>query len=500
VILRAYQQSALERMRCLFRSGRRRVLLIAPTGSGKTVIASEIIRSATARGNRVVFIAHRRELISQCVDKLARFGVTAGVMMGKDTHTPEATVQVCSVMTLLRRELPPADLVIVDEAHHAVSESFKKILDGYPTAAVVGLTATPWRTDRMGLADLFDGHVVAATYPELLAEGSLVPYDAFAYDSPVLDEVPLVAGEYNQKHLEVACNTSVLVGSVVREYLEHGGGRRALLFAAGVRHSQALVEEMTAAGIEAVHLDYKTPSEERDRALAAFGAGDIRVVSSVGILTEGFDQPAAEVAIVARPTKSLSLHLQMLGRILRPAHGKQRALVHDHGGNLLRHGLIEDERDYSPSATPGRVVAVHTCSFCNLMFSSLRRGNCPNCGQLIAPPPEERIVVKPRRSKREVDGTRVDIVEILRRRNAAGLRVDVSPRDLERLGLASSYQKRAEFLRLRGIAQERGWARTWPWKIYHETFGEMPRWSEAELSFVKPARFPFLPVRKRRSA
>lgn len=504
--LRAYQQRAIADLRENIRAGRRRLVLVAPTGSGKTVVAAEIVSSAVERGAHVVFIAPRREIIDQTVEKLGRFGVPAGVIMADDERfDPTQATQVCTIQTLARRldRLPPGTLVIVDECHHAASDSFRKVLAGYPEAVILGLTATPWRTDRLGLADFFEGHVVAATPAELIASGDLVPYDCFAYDAPDLHKVPIVAGDYQQKALEMACNTQVLVGSVVREYLEHGGNRRALCFPVSIAHSQALVAEFKAAGVEADHLDCKTKRDERRAILARLKSGEVRVVASVGVLVEGFDEPAAEVAILARPTKSLALHLQMIGRVLRPSPGKERALLHDHGGNTLRLGLPDDEREYSLMRTPKRVRELHTCSLCHAVFAALKQGCCPRCGELIAPPPEEQLEpVQPRKPTKVVTGERIDLAEIRRRRSEAGLRRDLSDRDIERVASASKWTRMAEYKRLVNLAIAGGWGPTWPRNKYRETFGDFPPpWTQEELRAVAAARFPFLPLeRKRRSA
>lgn len=464
MILRPYQTRALDLLRERIRGGENRLVCIAPTGAGKTVIASEMIRSAVSQGNRVLFIAHRKELIDQTVDKLSKFGVAASVIMGRDSRRDDyLPVQVATIQTLSRRldRLPPAALVIYDEVHHAAAASSTAVLDRYANHCVIGLTATPWRSDRFGLADWFHGSVIAATPAELIESGALVRYDAYAYDSPELHDVGTVAGEYNQQHLELACNTSVLVGSVVREYLAHARGRRAILFPVSIAHSQALVAEFLGAGIRAAHVDCKTPKDERQRILSGLATSEVTVVSSVGILTEGFDSPAAEVCILARPTKSLTLHLQMIGRVLRPSPdtGKTRALLHDHAGNLLRHGFPEDERDYSLTATPARTRELHSCPFCSVVFGrATREGLCPNCRELITEPARAADTPADRREQRHVDGARIDRDAILRARTA-GVPPSTRQRTLERLTR---------------IATERGYKAGWVAHRYRSTYGEWP--------------------------
>ena len=313
--LRPYQLHAIAELRRLVREGKRKIVLVIPTGGGKTIVAAEVIRSAVARGKRVLFIAHRKELIDQAVDKLARFGVDAGVIMADDPRA-DATkmVQVAAIQTLARRmdSLPEADIVIYDECHHSTSNTSIDVLAHYASAVVIGLTATPWRTDKVGL-DFFDAHVVAATPSDLMKLGALVDYEPWAFYSPDLDGVDTFAGDFNQGQLGLACNTKVLVCNVVDEYLRHASGKQALCFPVNIVHSKHLVEQFVLRGVKAQHLDCDTPKAERELILAAFAAGVVQVLSSVGVLTEGFDCPVAEVCILVRPTQSLPLCLQMMG-------------------------------------------------------------------------------------------------------------------------------------------------------------------------------------------
>lgn len=497
--LRDYQSAVIEQLRAKIRAGRRRLVCCAPTGAGKTVIGGFMIQRAVANKLRCLFLAHRKELIDQTVEKLAVLEIPCGVLMADDSRRDDYhAVQVASVATLARRldRLPPADLIIVDECHHATSASYRKIVDAYPKAVVIGLTATPWRTDKQGLADIYEDSVLAATPRELMDQGALVEADYFAYDAPDLHEVGTVAGEFNQKDLAVACNTNVLVGSIVREYTVHAHGRSAIVFPVNIEHSKRLVEEFKQAGYAAEHIDCDTPKIERGRAMEAFRAGSLTILSSVGVLTEGFDAPKADVCVFARPTKSLSLHLQMLGRVLRPFTGKSRALVHDHAGNLLRHGFADDDRDYALTATPSRVIAAHTCPACFSVFRALKKGVCPNCGTLVALP-EER-AESSREDKIQVDGRRISMDEI--RKMRATCRPDLTDRQLARAAAASREQKAAEFLRLQQVQEQRGFKRGFIANQFRACFGHWPRFRDEELKGIEPATAPFFALPKREAA
>jgi len=502
--LRPYQLEALDSLRAHVRAGRKRIVLTMPTGGGKTVVAAAMIRSAVSRGSRCLFLAHRRELIDQTLDKLNRFGVQAGVIMANDRRADSyLPVQVASVQTLVRRldRKPAATLVVVDECHHATSETYRKVVNAYAGATVIGLTATPWRSDKIGLADIYETSVLATTPGELIRGGALVPYDAFAYDAPDLHTVKITAGEFNQRDLAIACNTQVLVGSVVREYIEHARGRRAILFPVNIEHSQALVSELNSAGQTAEHIDCNTPGEIRDSAIQRFRSGALTILSSVGVLTEGFDAPAAEVCILARPTKSLSLHLQMIGRVLRPSPetGKRSALIHDHAGNILRHGFPDDERDYSLTATPARVIAKMTCPACFQIFNRTNAGHCPKCGTLIAIP-EERSESGGRMEHEVVEGRRISREEIERirgKRTTLGLTRELTDRQIARAAAATREQKIGEYLRLLAVVERKGFKAGFASHQYRETFGVWPKFTDEEINAGTPSERPFFPLKPR---
>lgn len=497
--LRPYQSAALDSLRKLVRRGVRRICVVLPTGGGKTVLFSHLIASFLERSQQpVIVIVHRRELVDQTLAKLASVGVQAGVVMGSDRRASTSPVQVCSVQTMQRRldRLPPAGLVIYDECHHAAAAGSREVLSRYPDALLLGFTATPWRADALGLADVFTDSVLAATPRELQALGALVQCDPYAYDAPDLHDVPMVAGDYSPKALGEACNTSVLVGSVVTEYQAHTPGRRAICFPVNVAHSQALVGEFTAAGVTARHIDWSTPADERSATLRGLADGSVLVVSSVGVLTEGFDCPAAEVCILARPTQSLSLYLQMVGRVLRPAANKSVAIIHDHAGNVFRHGFPEDDRDYSLTATPQRILDVWSCTDCHALVSRWRDdGTCPKCGSLQHMPAVEREAIERRRGKDPVAGVRLSRAQL----EAVIAEAKCRGRDLTlaqaaKLARATREDRAAEYLRLVGVAKRKGFRDGFVAHEYRRTFGKWPRFQAADLEGIQPAAKPFLPL------
>ncbi len=401
VCLRPYQLEAINRVRDRVRAGIRRVLIVLPTGGGKTLIASHIIASAVARGSRVLFLAHRRELVNQAYRKLLAQGLAeaqVGVLMASDPRRrPAAPVQVASVDTLRNRAKPPAELVFVDEAHRATAKSYRDIADHYPCAVHLGLTATPYRADGKGLKDAYDDLVVVATPRELIDQGYLVEPRVFTVPSsalPDLSGVRVKGGDYDEAALADAVDRQALVGNIVEHWQRHAQGLRTVVFAVSVAHSKHIVERFQSVGVAAEHLDGTTPTVERDAILARLDAGATQVVGSCGVLSEGWDQPSVKCAVLARPTKSTGLYLQQAGRILRPWQDA-RAIILDHGGCALEHGLPQDAREFclDPPRKAKRQSGPlsKTCPACQAVLPLSTRV-CPECGHVLleAELPQER--------------------------------------------------------------------------------------------------------------
>lgn len=392
VALRPYQQATIEQVRCTIRIGSRRIMVTIPTGGGKTFTSAAIIVSALAKGRRCLFVAHRKELIDQTVKAFVRLGVTdIGVIRAGDKRAnPSAMLQIASIQTLARRKVDvDFDLIVIDEAHRAVAKSYTvHLFERFPRAVIIGLSATPIRSDGRPLNSHFDALVVGALYSELIAAGAIV--EPIVYSTPVLPDLSSVrttAGDYNLEDLEAAVNKGALVGNILHEWRKHPP-QRTVAFAVSVRHSQAIVETFREAGVTAEHLDGTTPEAEREAILARLESGETMVVSNVGVLCEGWDLPSCKTLILARPTKSLGLYMQMGGRIFRPWNDV-RPIVLDHGGNVDRHGLPHVDRTWSLEAKvkqPGE-APTKVCKSC---FAYVRAGApvCPYCGVPFPKPAE----------------------------------------------------------------------------------------------------------------
>lgn len=379
ITLRPYQDNAIVKLRESYRRGNRRVVLVSPTGSGKTVIAMAIVDLASVKnGGNILFIAHRREIIDQTSKKLGKIGIRHGVIMGDDgRHDLEAKVQVASIQTLIRRDLPPADFIIIDECHLSISKSYQKVLKHYGNTPVLGLTATPWRTDGQGLDVVYQDLVLVSQVKDLVRDGYLLAPDIYTPYRPKLTGVRVRAGDYVESDLNDVMNKEHLIGRIVTHWKENTLNKRTVVFACSVTHSKHITHNFINAGIAAAHLDHNTPRNKRNEILEKLASGEIKVVSNVGILTEGWDLPQLECAIMARPTKSRSLYLQMAGRIMRTIDGKTSATLMDHAGNFYEHQSPTTVRNYNLEVEPKKT---------NKKGNKAGIGKiCPDCYRICAP-------------------------------------------------------------------------------------------------------------------
>jgi DNA repair protein RadD len=368
--LRPYQERAISDLRASYGRGKRAPCLVLPTGGGKTVIASAVIRGSIQRGRRVLFLAHRAELISQSVAKLEASGVTDVriIQAATDLGSPTAPVAVASIPTLTKwgDRMPAADLVVFDECHHTVAKTWASIADRYSNSLLLGMTATPQRADGKPLGDVFDDLVIGSTVAELTELGHLVPCRMWA--------PPVGALESRQLAL-----------SPVAAYQQHGNGERAVIFCVTVEHAEAVAAEMNAAGIPTGIVHGSLASDERRQTLTRLRTGDLRAVVNVHVLTEGWDEPAVSVCIMTRKPQHVGTFLQMVGRVLRPAPGKTSAILLDLAGSSLEHGSPEMDREYSldgKGISKADRQAIRQCTACGGVFLAGPQA-CPACGAVL---------------------------------------------------------------------------------------------------------------------
>ncbi len=395
--LRPYQRDVIARISAEIAEGRRKVLLVAPTAAGKTVIAGAIVRAAADRGDRVLFLDHRRELTAQTSRRFYDAGIDAGIIQAGFPARPGEPVQIASVATLHARlvrsrtiERPPADLVIIDEAHHVRARMYRMILERYPGAVLIGMTATPCRGDGRGLGNVFDVLVECPSVAELTAATWLVPALVYAPVRPDLSGLRVARGDYVESELATRVDTRNLVGDIVEHWHRLAERRRTIVFAAGVRHSVHIRDEFRRSGVVAEHIDGSTPTDERDSILERLCEGSVDLITNAMVLVEGWDQPAVAALVLARPTKSLGVYRQMVGRVLRPSPGKTDAIILDHAGAVYQHGLPDEpikwalaadrRAENTAQAARGRhqAPALTTCPECTAV--RFEGQPCPVCG------------------------------------------------------------------------------------------------------------------------
>jgi len=353
--LRPYQERAVKQLTEVIRAGKKRILLVGPTGMGKMVLAAYLMKQTSAKGNPCLFLADFRELIGQCADKLKQYGVPCGVIMsnsGSDQNNSLA--QVASKDTLWARafrtdkmEPPKARLVIGDEAHKSRSETWGKVLGHYKDAIVLGMTATPCRQDGRGLGAFYDAMIIVATYKELRDDGWIVPAKVYAPTVPNLKGVKVSGGDYVKDELSKRMDTHTLVGDIVKDWRKRADGRQTVVFASGVMHSLHIRTQFQKFGVKCEHVDAKNVSwNERVDILGRLHDGLTTVVTNFGILTTGWDEPSVSCMVCARPTRSYGLWRQMAGRVLRSHPGKTDSIILDHSGAVFRHGYPDEDVEW----------------------------------------------------------------------------------------------------------------------------------------------------------
>lgn len=347
--LRPYQQDIIRDTRALMSQGVRSILIQSPTGSGKTLLTAHMLHTAAGRGMASFFVVHRRELIKQSTIAFAEEGLRHGIIAAGFPEDRRHLVQIASVQTLARRYLRyrTPTLVVWDECHHLAAGTWSKLFSNFSSAFHIGLSATPQRLDGQGLGKFFKQMVCGPSVENLIKGGYLSDYRLYAPSKVNLDGVHTRMGDYVQSEVTSIIDKPGITGDVIAHYKKLCAGKRAVVFCVSVAHSKHVVEQFNLAGIKAAHVDGETAQEERDATIKGFRDGHISLLSNVELFGEGFDVPSIEATILLRPSQSLALYLQQVGRGLRPAPGKAQAIILDHVGNCERHGLPDEDRSWS---------------------------------------------------------------------------------------------------------------------------------------------------------
>lgn len=377
--LRPYQNELVERVRKAWRQGYKAPCIVLPCGGGKSCIVAEMARRTTFGGKRVLFLVHRRELVRQICGTFRRWGVLMDLC------------DVMMVQTATRRlkKLKRPALIITDENHHSLAQSYKRIYEFFSAVPRVGVTATPVRLNGDGLGDVNDTLIVGVTAKWLIENNCLAPYDYYAPDVADLTGLHVSRGDFVAADIEKAMIKNTVFGDVVKYYRQLADGKKAVCYCASVKHSQRTADVFNENGISAAHIDGTTPEAERDKVIADFRSGKVQVLCNVDLISEGFDVPDCECAILLRPTKSLTLYIQQSMRCMRYRKGK-RAVIIDHVGNYARHGMPDDDREWSldkkskqQKKQQAEQKPVRQCPECFFTFGIIpgkKVTHCPHCG------------------------------------------------------------------------------------------------------------------------
>jgi superfamily II DNA or RNA helicase len=475
--LRDYQEKAVDVV--LSTNPYARPILCAPTGSGKTIMQAFSAKQALDNGRRTAILTPRAEIFDQTHSALREICGQQNVTALRRGHTfdPSKPVQVVSWPTLVTRLkksdswLPDTHYVHLDEAHLMAAE-IGKVMERYREERnVIGWSATPARKNGKGLGKYFTRIDVVTTVKQLVMEGHLAPCDYWGGKLPDLQGVKTQAGDYVSTKLSERC--AVLVGDVVDNWLRLARERQTIVFAVDIAHAEALTERFLEADISCAAIHTRLTDEKRDQVVEDFKKGFIQVLVNVTIASYGFDSPEVSCIVAARPTKSLVLWLQMLGRGMRPAPGKDACMVLDHADNTRTLGHAEDIYEWELSEADKGVrnktqeakedspaQQDHTCQKCNYMFSGTRE--CPRCGWEVP------------FSARDVAVVDADLVRI-------------GKRMLEPLG--EGWPSHEMFYRmLRHHAARLGKDSTWAWYRYREKVGHAPLRTWKDLSHVPPVK------------
>lgn len=382
--LRPYQQQLIDDTRFQLQLGRKKVLIVLPTGGGKTVCFSHIAESASRKGNRVCVLVHRAELLDQASRSMpVRHGLIAAGRSMDLSHS----VQIASVQTLARRlhQLPKDffQLLIVDEAHHTTAGTWASVVEHFDSARLIGVTATPIRLDGRGLGEHYESMVVGPSAQWLTDNGFLSQAKVLAPPGIQTGGLKKRMGDFDMRQAEGLLQQGQAMGDCLTHYRQHLNGQTAIAFCCSVAHSQAVAGLFQANGVAAASIDGKMDVNRRRSLLASLGRGEIKVLTSCALIGEGVDVPSVGGCILLRPTSSVGLHLQMIGRCLRVSPGKTRAVILDHVGNTLRLGHHLEDREWTldgeQKAKREKCTSVKVCPKCFAAMSS-QVSECEECG------------------------------------------------------------------------------------------------------------------------
>lgn len=374
--LRPYQLALKNKAREAFKNNKR-VILLAPCGSGKTVIASSIMQDAIKKGNKVWFIVHRSELMKQANDTLERYGI------------PKKNIEVYMVQSLahkLDKIKEEPNLIIVDECQHSSSSTYRKIINQYPNAYILGLSATPTRLTGKPLGDIYETIISEVTAKQLIEMKYLADYSYYAPELNIdFNNIKIKAGDYDTEDVNRAMSKAKIYGDIIKTYKKLANNKKTILYCASIEYSKKMEKLFSENGYKIKHFDGTTPEKERQQIVEDFRNNKIQMLTNVDLIGEGFDVPDCECVLLLRPTQSLNLFIQSSTRCLRK-NGDKKAIIIDYVNNIQKHGLPTMDRQWSldkkvkeyDNENDDGTLRIRVCKEC---FSTFEGGDvCPYCG------------------------------------------------------------------------------------------------------------------------
>lgn len=441
-ILRDYQTEAVAKLRESIATGHKAPILCAVTGFGKSVVIGAIAHSAHAKGKRVVVVAHRKELVIQNARKVELHGAKCGIIMAG--HAPDATAEIhsASIQTLSRRDFDwEPDILCIDEVQLGLSASYVALYQRWPNALRIGFSGTPCAPNGRGLGKHWDDIVYARGVKDLQADGYLANIRSFSTPAVAdLANLSMLGGDFNSAQLDERMKKEGIVGNAIDHYRKLGGGKSAVVFCVNIERSKAACAEFVAAGYAAMHIDGEMPDDARAAVLAAVADGSCQILTSVDVVSVGFDCPRLKVAIMLRPTASIVVYLQSVGRILRPWDGQEAVLI-DCVGNVGRHGLPTADRQWTLEDKAGAnkaaekdTISPYSCTECYGM-TARPCTHCAHCGFEI--PVKDRVIPMTAGELREVMEREAEVKKVDFRRERGACR---SFAELVALGTRHGYE------------------------------------------------------------
>lgn len=420
-----HQVEFLNNIKQSIKNGNKRIMCVASCGFGKSIIIKEICDSAVNKGNNYMILVHRIELVNQLNER----GLKASMVQTISRHI---------------NEQPDYKIIIIDEAHLALSQSYLKVINHYKNAIILYFTATPKRLDGLNFSTIADDIVIAKSAKWLIENNYLAPYDYYAPKILVdCDKLTTTNGDYTQSDIIEQMDKPKIYGDIFNEWCKFAKDKKTIVYSSSLSHSKKIVDYFNANGINSAHIDGNTPRAMRDKIINDFRIGNITILSNYALIVEGFDVPDCECCIIARPTQSLVIHIQSTMRCMRYKPNK-RAIILDFVGNFERHGLPDDDREWSlesikrPRSTSSEPkILTRTCPNCFKVYQAKLGLKCPYCGSNV------------QKTKKEIEYDKQQEL----------IKVEAINRKKKRMEVGRS-QTRDDLER---IARERGYKRSWVW-------------------------------------